>query len=299
MTMKLEKRQLLFIGALASLCGFIVLYALSMDRGPKDGQLQRPGVPELEGEPKEYGSKLEAVDAIREERERPKPGLYGEGPVGPTGTHDPLWQERERRRIVDSIYREGRIDYGKGSYRRPKREAGVDTKAGTPAPAPSPEPIDFSKAHTAFFGSDPIRRDSVHPPVAILAMVNGEQRVRAGDRLELRLGEDVELGGRVFPRNTLLYGLVSLGPNRVYVSIDQIGRHPVGWKAHDLLDGREGIYVEHGYREEAAREVLDDAVRDINLPGMPQLGGIKRVFQRSNRMVRATIHDGYRLILKP
>lgn len=297
--MKLEKRQLLFIGALVCICGFIVLYALSMDRVPEEGQLKRPGVPELEGEPEEYGSKLEAVDAIREERERPKPSLYGEGPMDSTETHDPLWQERERRRIVDSIYREGRIDYGKGSYRRPRREAGVGTESGNSAPTPFPDPMDFSKAHTAFFGSDPIRGDSVRPPVAVLAMVNGEQRVRARDRLELRLGEEVELGGRVFPRNTLLYGQVSLGPNRVYVSIDHIGRYPVGWKAHDLSDGREGIYVEHSYREEAAREVLDDAVRDINLPGMPQLGGIKQVFQRSNRTVRATVHDGYRLILKP
>ena len=298
--MKLDRNKLLFIGLLISICGFIILYALQMGEPSKDEEIRQPRVPELVEEPEEFSSKLEAVDAIKEERERTKPSLYGEEYIDSTGIYDPELQEKQRQRIVDSIYREGRIDYGAGTYRKPKSRTQpiVDIQTENSDPMPEPKPIDFSKAHTDFFGSKMIERDSVHPPVAIKAIVNGEQRVRAKNRLELRLKEDVQIGNRYFTRNTLLYGFVSFRANRVFLSIAHIGQHPVRLKAYDTMDGGEGIYVENSYREEATREVLDDAVQDISLPGMPQLGGIKQVLRRSNRTVRVTVHDGYQLILK-
>lgn len=296
--MKLDRNKLLFIGLLISICGFIILYALQMGEPSKDEEIRQPRVPELVEEPEEFSSKLEAVDAIKDERERTKPSLYGEEYIDSTGIYDPELQEKQRQRIVDSIYREGRIDYGAGTYRKPKSKTQPIGDAQTVSSDPKPKPIDFSKAHTAFFGSKILQRDSVHPPVAVKAMVNGEQRVRAKNRLELRLKEDVQIGNRYFTRNTLLYGFVSFRTNRVFVSIDHIGHYPVRLKAYDTMDGGEGIYVENSYREEATREVLDDAVQDISLPGMPQLGGIKQVFRRSNRTVRVTVHDGYQLILK-
>ncbi len=298
--MKLDRNKLLFIGLLISICGFIILYALQMGETSKDEDIRQPKVPELREEPEEFSSKLEAVDAIKEERKRTKPSLYGEEYIDSTGTYDAELQENERQRIVDSIYREGRIDYGAGTYRKPKSKTQPirDTQTENSDPKPEPKPIDFSKAHTAFFGSRPIQKDSVHPPAVIRAIVNGEQRVRAKNRLELRLNEDMDINGRYFTRNTLLYGFVSFRANRVFLSIDHIGQHPVRLKAYDTMDGGEGIYVENSYREEATREVLDDAVQDISLPGMPQLGGIKQVFRRSNRTVHVTVHDGYQLILK-
>lgn len=298
--MKLDRNKLLFKGLLISICGFIILYALQMGEPSKDEEIRQPRVPELVEEPEEFSSKLEAVDAIKEERERTKPSLYGEEYIDSTGIYDPELQEKQRQRIVDSIYREGRIDYGAGTYRKPKSRTQpiVDIQTENSDPKPEPKPIDFSKAHTAFFGSEILQRDSIHPPVAIKAMVNGEQRVRAKNRLELRLNEEMDINGRHFTRNTLLYGFVSFRANRVFLSIDHVGQHPVRLKAYDTMDGGEGIYVENSYREEATREVLDDAVQDISLPGMPQLGGIKQVFRRSNRTVRVTVHDGYQLILK-
>ena len=298
--MKLDRNKLLFIGMLICICGFIMLYALQMGEPSKDKELSQPKVPELTEEPEEYRSKLEAVDAIKEERERTKPSLYGEEYIDSIGAYDPELQEKQRQRIVDSIYREGRIDYGAGTYRKPKSKTQQirDTQTENSDPKPEPRPIDFSKTYTAFFGSRPIQKDSVHPPVVIRAIVNGEQRVRAKNRLELRINEDMDINGMHFTRNTLLYGFVSFRANRVFVAIDHIGQHPVRLKAYDIMDGGEGIYVENSYREEAKREVLDDAVQDISVPGMPQLGGIKQVFRRSNRTVRVTVHDGYQLILK-
>ncbi|MCR9226629.1 MAG: conjugative transposon protein TraM [Flavobacteriaceae bacterium] len=299
--MKLEKNKIVFIGFLLAILVFIVLYAISLNKETEEPELKQPKVPELKDEPEEYGSKLEAVDAIKEQREAPKPSLYEEGHIDSTGTYEPLLEEKERQRIVDSIYREGRIDYGERTYRKPKKIPLKNENLTTPKPhrdsTQKTEPIDFSKAHEKFFDHNSSDTDT-KPPMAV-AMVNGEQTVRSKNRLELRLKEAVELNGRRFDRNTLLYGFVSFRANRVFVTIDHIGPYPLKLKAYDLLDGGEGIYVENSYREEATREVLDDAVQDVNLPGMPQVSGIKQVFRRSNRTVKVTIHDQYQLILKP
>lgn len=299
--MKLEKNKIVFIGFLLAILVFIVLYAISLNKETEQPELKQPKVPELKDMPEEYGSKLEAVDAIKEQREAPKPSLYGEGHIDSTGKYDPLLGEKERQRIVDSIYREGRIDYGEGTYRKPKQVSKENENLTTPKSngdsEKETEPIDFSMAHRDFFGHN-IADTNTEPPMAV-AMVNGEQTVRSKNRLELRLKEAVELNGRRFDRYTLLYGFVSFRANRVFVSIDHIGPYPVSLKAYDLLDGGEGIYVEHSYREEATREVLDDALQDVNLPGVPQVSGIKQVFRRSNRTVKVTIHDQYQLILKP
>lgn len=299
--MKLEKNKIVFIGFLLAIVIFIVLYAISLDKETEEPELKQPKVPELKDMPEEYGSKLEAVDAIKEQREEPKPSLYGENRIDSTGTYDPLLGEKERQRIVDSIYRVGRIDYGEGTYRKPKRVSMENENLTSPKPdqdsKQETEPIDLSQAHRDFFGHN-ITDTNTKSPIAV-AMVNGEQTVRSKNRLELRLREAVELKGRHFKRNTLLYGFVSFRANRVFVAIDHIGPYPISLKAYDLLDGGEGIYVENSYRDEATREVLDDAIQDMNVPGVPQVSGIKQVFRRSNRTVRVTIHDQYQLILKP
>ena len=65
-----------------------------------------------------------------------------------------------------------------------------------------------------------------------------------------------------------------------------------------MQDGSEGIYIENSFRAEARQEVLGDIVDDINIAGVPQVSGIKKIFQRNNRNVKATISNNYKLILK-
>ena len=71
------------------------------------------------------------------------------------------------------------------------------------------------------------------------------------------------------------------------------------FNAYDLQDGSEGIYIENSFKADASREVLDDVVQDINVAGLPQVGGIKQVFRRNNRNVKVTIINNDHLILKP
>ena len=83
------------------------------------------------------------------------------------------------------------------------------------------------------------------------------------------------------------------------IEIENIKHHPTKLKAFDLLDGSEGIYVQNNFRSEATTEVLDDVISDINIPTVPQVGGITKVLRRSNRNVKVTVLNNYRLILKP
>src|SRR5690606_21029658 len=120
-----DRNKLVFLGVLLCITAFIVLYALSMG-GEEDGPggvLEHPRLPALGEEVSEVTSKLEALEAIKEQRETPKPSLYGEALIDSMGRFDPLLEEKRREQIVDSIYRLGRIDYGKGEYRAPQMDS--------------------------------------------------------------------------------------------------------------------------------------------------------------------------------
>jgi len=164
---------------------------------------------------------------------------------------------------------------------------------------------DFSKSHGAFFDvAEKPESKSIDAMVAstddfIMVEVNGEQTVRNDERLELRLAVDALINGDTIVRNSLVYGFVSFKANRVSIRITNIDNKAVDLKAFDLLDGNEGIYIKNSVQAEATGEVLDDIIQDINIPGVPQIGGIKQVFRRKNRNVKATIYNQYQLILKP
>jgi hypothetical protein len=114
----------------------------------------------------------------------------------------------------------------------------------------------------------------------------------------MRLTKAVKINNKMLPKNTLVFGFISFQPNRALIEISTIKHHPTKLKAFDLLDGSEGIYVQNNFRAEATSEVLDDAIGDINIPTVPQVGGLAQVFRRTNRRVKVTILNNYRLILK-
>lgn len=112
----------------------------------------------------------------------------------------------------------------------------------------------------------------------IKAMVHGIQVIRVNDRLELILNAEARINDRIYPKDTLFYGFVSLQANRVHIKITHINNRAVKLKAYDLQDSNEGIYVENRLRAKASREVLDDVIQDINVAGLPQISGIKDIF---------------------
>lgn len=304
--MKAQKNKIIFIAAIAFVILFMVWYYMGVvakDYSDQEELLQTE-VPTLEEQQKEYTSKLEAVNDVKEEKEKTAPSVYSETNIDSTGLYDPDLEEKQRQKLVDSIYRNGRINYAQVPEKIVPNTYQMGIKSRGPSKNELRETRDFSQAHAAFFNSAPTITNpetDLEPPsndAFIIVEVNGEQTIRQNERLELRLAVDAEIGGEVVPRNTLVYGFVTFQPNRVLLDISNIQHRKVSLKAYDLLDGNEGIYIRNSFRSDAQREVLDDVVQDINVPGMPQVRGIKQVFRRNNRNVRVTVRNQYQLILK-
>ncbi len=303
--MKQQKNKIIFIATIVCVGMLMVWYYVSVVTGDGNGEqeLLQPEVPALEDTRKEYGSKLEAVGDVKEERQITAPSVYAETAIDSTGLYDPDLAEKQRQRLVDSIYRHGRIHYADAPENLDRTSYRGTAKTNKEV-EPVLEERDFVPAHAAFFSSNPMvallttKSETTATDAFIVVEVNGEQTVRQDERLELRLSVDAKIRGRTVSRNTLIYGFVSFRPNRVQLNITNIDHRIVDLKAYDLLDGNEGLYIENSFRAEAGREVLDDVVQDINVPGLPQVGGIKQVFRRNNRNVKVTVRNQYQLILK-
>jgi hypothetical protein len=166
---------------------------------------------------------------------------------------------------------------------------------------PSVSVKELGLEHQLFFSANPQPIEGKFSGTAskvLFAKVDGEQILKANSRIQLRLTQKILIGTTLFPANTKVYGIVTFQPNRVMIKIENIDHMPLTLKGYDLQDGLEGIYIENSFRSDASREVVDDIVQDINLPGVPQMGGIKKVFQRNNRTVKVLVADNYQLLLK-
>lgn len=307
--MKIEKNKIVFAAIILCVVLFIGSYAVikfSEDDEPTIDNNQIP-IPALKSEQKQYDSKLEALNDLKEERETIAPSIYDERLLDSTGVYDPDLLSKEKMRIVDSIYNQGRISYSDRSYRKtaadlPEKIIIKDTIGILKTAKTVIESKQLSLEHQLFFASAPKSIKSLNKQNSdseIYAVVNGAQTVKKNYRLKMRLINDVIINGNSIRKNTEIYGLVSFKPNRAIIAITDINHQPVKLKAYDLQDGSEGIYIENSFQDEARQEVVGDVVDDINISGVPQITGIKKIFQRTNKNVKVTISNNYKLILKP
>lgn len=309
--MKIEKNKIVFSAVLLCILLFIGGYAmlvLGEDEEPEIDNNHIP-VPELEGGQKEYKSKLEALDDLREVREINAPSIYDERLLDSTGVYDPDLLDKEKMRIVDSIYRNGRINYTENSYRQPKvktvRPAIKIEKDSTDeieANETSVAAKERSLEHQLFFASHPIQNEALNTQntdAFIYVRVDGMQTVKQDYRLQMRLTKDAIINGIQVAKNTSIYGFVSFKPNRTIIKIENINHRPIKLMAFDLQDGSEGIYIENSFRAEVTNEVIGDIVDDINITGVPQISGFRKIFQRNHNNVKVTVTDNYRLLLRP
>ena len=307
--MKVEKNKIVFAAVLAVIFIFLISYSVMVmgDDESETENLKQTLVPDLAEDQKEYDSKLDAINDLKKVRENNAPSIYDEKLIDSLGFYDPDLPEREKERIVDSIYSAGRIQYSEKEYQNIGRKKTVQK---------SIEQIDSTEIkreqkieakelgleHQLFFAASPKPNEiSIigDTDATIYVVVDGDQVVKANTRLRMRLTKNALINGKQMPKNTLVFGFISFQPNRALIEIENIKHHPTKLKAFDLQDGSEGIYVENNFRAEAATEVLDDIIGDINIPTVPQVGGVTKVLRRSNRNVKVTVLNNYRLILKP
>ncbi len=307
--MKVEKNKIVFAAVLATVLIFLIGYSMIVmgDDENENESLEQTLVPELNEEQKEYDSKLDAINDLKEVRETNAPSIYDEKLLDSTGLYNTDLPEQQKQRIVDSIYEAGRIKYSEKRYQNIGQKRVVQK---TVPQVDSAEVIREQKIeakelgleHQLFFAASPKPNETLiigNTDETIYVVVDGDQVVQANTRLRMRLTQSATINGKLMPKNTSVFGFISFQPNRALIAIENIKHHPTKLKAFDLLDGSEGIYVENNFREEVSREVLDDVIGDINIPSVPQVSGITQVFRRSNRRVKVTVLNNYRLILKP
>ena len=306
--MKLERNKLIFSVLIIGLLIFIGSYIAMMlgeEEAPDLDSHQIP-IPALKEDTKAYESKLDAINDLKEVKETNAPSIYDERLLDSTGVYNADLLTKEKQRMVDSIYNEGRINYTNRSFQEPKiilpLQAEVIKKDTIILNPPTTEVLikSLGLEHQLFFASNPKSKKikSTLKPNPLPVKVDGTQTVKTNYRLSMRLLCDAEINGVLIPRYTPVYGFVSFKPNRTLLEIETINHIPIQIKAFDLQDGSEGIYIENSFRADATREVLGDVVQDINIAGVPQVGGIKQLFQRDNRSVKVTVLDNYQLLLK-
>jgi len=292
----------------ASVIGVVVLFIIGYSvlvLGGDDenaNQLNQTLVPELEEGEDMYSSKKVAVDAIKDEKERIAPSIYDERFLDEFGMYDEDLLDKKKQRMVDSIYSLGKIDYSQDTIsstarqplkkRNRKKNAVIDTK-DTISPLK-----EIGLEHQLFFAVSPqVLADGTSESLEV--EIDGEQTIKVNDRLQMRVTETTTVQGIDIKKNTLLYGIVKFRPNRVILQVNNVEGFPLKLLAFDNADGLEGIYIRNSFRGDALNEVLGDVIEDINIPGVPQVSGVKKVFQRNNRSVKVTVNNNYKLILKP
>jgi hypothetical protein len=314
--MKIEKNKIVFASVLAFVLLFLVAYTLLVLRedSGEQGTVPQVRVPDLPTGTKEYERKIDALNDLEEAREATAPSVYNEKWIDTLGYYDTVLPEKEKKRMIDSIYELGRFRRAQVTGNddplpleaavTTKTETGTDIgkKASDSTVATSISLQERGLAHQLFFAADPLPEDGHVPEPdmkGLQVVVEGDQVVKADHRLRMRTVGEFWVQGIPIPQNTIVFGQVRFRPNRLLLKIDHLGRHNIALRAYDLEDGNEGIYVENSFRAEATGEVVDDLVQDINIAGVPQVSGIKQVFRRNNRNVKVTVLDNYGLILKP
>ncbi|MEO2052045.1 MAG: conjugative transposon protein TraM [Allomuricauda sp.] len=305
--MKQQKNKIVFVLVMVCVVLFITVYALVTFGKDKKTELEpdRIPMPDLEGSTVEYESKMEALEAIKEEREITAPQLYPEQMVGGKGYFNPDYMEYEKQRIIDSVYQSKSFveNASQLEMEEPPRLNGkvavVENEyVGELENSVSSQELALN--HQLFFASKPLSSKDigVGNKVSLLAYVDGDQTLREGHRLAMRLAESVQIDGTTLSRGTRVYGFVKLRPNRVMVEIAQVGDFQLKLQTYDLQDGQVGIYVENHLKGEIVQTSVDETFSEVNLPGLPQFGGIKRIFQRDRRAIKVEVTDQYQIILK-
>ncbi|MCK0115162.1 conjugative transposon protein TraM [Gelidibacter sp. F63206] len=307
--MKIEKNKMVFATVMAVIVLFLVAYTLMvMDDGKSESEhLKQTLVPPLEETQKQYKSKLDALNDLKDVRETNAPSIYDEKLMDSLGFYDRDLPEREKERIVDSIYSAGKINYSERSYqvlgeRKPETKKVQEIDSTEIKREQKIEAKELGLEHQLFFAASPKPDDNSvigTTDETIHVVVDGDQVVKTNSRLRMRLTKAAVINNKQVPKNTLVFGFINFQPNRAMINIENIQHQPTKLKAYDLQDGSEGIYIENNFRAEATDEVVDDIIGDINIPSIPQVGSISKVLKRHNRSVKVTVLNNYQLILKP
>jgi conjugative transposon TraM protein len=146
---------------------------------------------------------------------------------------------------------------------------------------------------------------------AIKAVVHQEQTLVTGSSIKLRLTTDIYIAGTLIPRDSFVYGTVSVNGERLMVDVASIRLNsslfPVKLSVYDL-DGQAGIYIPGSISRNVAKQSVSQDIQGLSLGSIdPSLGaqaasaGIqaaKTLLGKKARLVQVTVKAGYQILLK-
>ena len=303
--MKIEKNKIVAASIVGIVVLFIIFYSITLFGNDADkNTVKEAAVPDLQEEKEDYKSKLEAVDAIKEEKEKLIPTVYDESKLDENGYFIEDKEEKDKQKIIDSIYNAGKIHYRIPTKKHPQKKHPENKKQGAKKlDFDSKESLEeIKKSQKDFFKANnksPKKDNSILGATdpLIYAEVNGNQLIKNNNRLEMRLTKDAIINGFLFKKNTYVYGTTQFKPNRIIVTINSINNKPVAIEAYDVQDGGLGIYVENSLSAEASLELSRDLSSEIGetLPGVSTL---KRLFRKKQKKIKVKVINKYQLLLK-
>ncbi|WP_185155631.1 conjugative transposon protein TraM [Rudanella paleaurantiibacter] len=181
----------------------------------------------------------------------------------------------------------------------------------------------LDRSRNSFYGlfSQESRQESESRDEAIngtfRAVINQNQTVVNGGRVQLRLLEDMTIQDVVIPRGTLLYGVGNFGAERVGVQITSVQLqnriYPIRLSVYDM-DGLPGIYVPNVIAVQEGRLATAQAIGGVNIntptsgsnigqaaaASAAQAGvrGVQNLFQRKARLQKAALKSNYYVLLR-
>lgn len=146
---------------------------------------------------------------------------------------------------------------------------------------------------------------------AVPAVIHDDVVVTQGSTVKMRLLADVQLEGRLIPRNSFLYGTCQISGNRLTIEATSVQVQnsvlPLTLKAYDL-DGGEGLNIPGSLDRDAAKQGLASGTSSADLLTMsPSIGaqaaGIalqtgKALAGKKIKLVKIHLKANYKLLLK-
>lgn len=196
-------------------------------------------------------------------------------------------------------------------------------QASTPVVSSLPQPVSDSvllarltQTGNAGFHTAVGKTTDGHTRNTIRACVHGDQTIRSGQSVRLRLLEPMRVGRYVLPRNSLVTGEGRIQGERLGIGIIQVEHDgiiiPVELAVYDN-DGQEGIFIPGSMEANAAKEVAANLGQNLGTSisitnqsagdqllselGRSAIQGVSQYISRKMREEKVHLKSGYTLML--
>ena len=165
------------------------------------------------------------------------------------------------------------------------------------------------KTSAQFYGLD--NASNSNEGLSVEAVVHQGQTLVNGAVMKLRLNDEIFIDGKTIPKGSFVFGIVSLNGERLECEIASIRLNnqlfPVKLQIYDL-DGLPGIYVPGAITREVAKNSVDNAGQMLEITSLDPslkaqaanagLGAVKSLLSKKIKLVKVTVKDGYKVLLK-